>query len=40
MPLRRAAHVCRLERHLDTLQVGKLADVLVVEGDPLQDLAV
>jgi imidazolonepropionase-like amidohydrolase len=35
---RSAAHVCRLERHLGTLEVGKLADVLVVAGDPLRDL--
>ncbi len=35
---RNAAHVCRLSDSLGTLQVGKLADVLVVEGDPLQDL--
>ncbi|MFN2109544.1 MAG: amidohydrolase family protein, partial [Anaerolineae bacterium] len=33
-----AAHVCGLENELGTLEVGKLADVLVVDGDPLQDL--
>lgn len=33
-----AAHVCNLERDLGTLQVGKIADVLVVRGDPLQDI--
>jgi imidazolonepropionase-like amidohydrolase len=35
---RNAAHVCNLERELGTLEVGKLADVLVVDGDPLEDL--
>jgi imidazolonepropionase-like amidohydrolase len=33
-----AAHVCNLERSLGTLERGKLADVLVVKGDPLQDI--
>jgi imidazolonepropionase-like amidohydrolase len=35
---RNAARVCRLDDTLGTLEVGKIADVLVVEGDPLQDL--
>jgi imidazolonepropionase-like amidohydrolase len=35
---RNAARVCRLERHLGTLEAGKLADVLVVAGDPSLDL--
>ena len=35
---RNAAHVCNREGALGTLQVGKIADVLVVNGDPLQDL--
>ena len=34
-----AAYVCNQERNLGTLEVGKIADVLVVNGDPLQDLA-
>jgi len=34
---RHAAHVCNLERELGTLAVGKIADVLVVDGDPLED---
>jgi imidazolonepropionase-like amidohydrolase len=33
-----AAHVCNLEAILGTLERGKVADVLVVNGDPLQDL--
>ena len=35
---RNASRVCRLERELGTLEPGKLADVLVVEGDPLHDM--
>ncbi len=35
---RDAAYVCRREGDLGTLEVGKLADVLVVDGDPLEDL--
>jgi imidazolonepropionase-like amidohydrolase len=35
---RDAALVCRREATLGTLEIGKLADVLVVDGDPLQDL--
>jgi imidazolonepropionase-like amidohydrolase len=35
---RGAARVCRLDGALGTLEVGKLADVLVVAGDPLTDL--
>ncbi len=34
-----AAHICSQEQDLGTLEVGKIADVLVVNGDPLQDLA-
>jgi imidazolonepropionase-like amidohydrolase len=33
-----AAHVCNLEEELGTLEPGKLADILVVEGNPLEDL--
>jgi imidazolonepropionase-like amidohydrolase len=32
------AHVCNLEEDLGTLEVGKIADVLVVDGDPLKDI--
>ena len=35
-----AAHVCQLEQTLGTLESGKTADILVVNGDPLQDLNV
>jgi imidazolonepropionase-like amidohydrolase len=35
---RNGAHVCNLEDELGALEVGKLADVLVVNGDPLEDL--
>ena len=35
---RNAAMVCGLDRELGTLEVGKVADVLVVKGDPLQDI--
>lgn len=33
-----AAHVCGLEDEIGTLEAGKAADILVVEGDPLQDV--
>jgi imidazolonepropionase-like amidohydrolase len=35
---RNAAHVCNLEGTVGTLEVGKIADILVVNGDPLVDL--
>lgn len=35
---RHAAHVCNREDTLGTLEVGKIADILVVNGDPLVDL--
>jgi imidazolonepropionase-like amidohydrolase len=35
---RNGARVCRLDGVLGTLQVGKLADLLVVNGNPLQEL--
>ena len=34
------AHVCNLEEQLGTLEVGKIADVLVVKGNPLLDIHV
>ena len=35
---RHGAHVCNLERQLGTLEVGKIADLFLIEGDPLADL--
>lgn len=35
-----AAHVSNVEKDLGTLEAGKIADVLIVTGDPLQDLQV
>jgi imidazolonepropionase-like amidohydrolase len=35
---RNAAYVCNREGTLGTLEAGKFADVLVVDGDPLRDL--
>ncbi len=35
---RNAAHVSNVEHDLGTLEAGKIADVLIVKGDPLQDL--
>jgi len=37
---RDAAHVCRRADALGTLEVGKVADILVVNGDPLRNLDV
>jgi imidazolonepropionase-like amidohydrolase len=37
---RDAAHLMAMEREVGTLEPGKLADVLVVEGDPLADITV
>ena len=34
-----AARACRIEEELGTLERGKLADLLALEGDPLEDLA-
>ncbi len=36
---RNAAHVCGLEGEIGTLEVGKLADVLVLSANPLEDLS-
>jgi imidazolonepropionase-like amidohydrolase len=33
-----AARVCNLDHELGTLAPGKIADVLIVDGDPLADL--
>jgi imidazolonepropionase-like amidohydrolase len=37
---RNAAQVCRVEDRLGTLELGKLADIIAVAGDPLDDLSV
>ena len=33
-----AAYASNVEQDLGTLEVGKIADVLIVQGDPLKDL--
>mgnify|MGYP003937215467 CR=1 FL=1 len=33
-----AAHVCGLESEIGTLEVDKIADILIVNGDPLIDI--
>lgn len=35
---RNSARSCDMESELGTLEAGKLADVLVVDGDPLADV--
>jgi len=35
-----AARACNIEGQIGTLEVGKLADILVVDGDPLTDIHV
>ena len=37
---RTSAYVCRIGDRAGTLEVGKVADLLVVDGDPLEDIAV
>lgn len=37
---KRGAHVCGFDSELGTIEPGKIADVLVVAGDPLVDLGV
>ncbi|MEE9464710.1 MAG: amidohydrolase family protein, partial [Candidatus Neomarinimicrobiota bacterium] len=37
---RNAAHVCNLDTVLGTIEPGKIADILVVAGNPLEDLQV
>ena len=36
---RNAAHVCNLDNQLGTLEPGKIADLLVVKGDPLNNIS-
>jgi len=33
-----AAHICSLDQEIGTLEAGKVADILVVDGDPLEDI--
>jgi imidazolonepropionase-like amidohydrolase len=33
-----AAKACRIDSILGTLEAGKIADILVLDGDPLSDL--
>jgi imidazolonepropionase-like amidohydrolase len=33
-----AAHVCNLSDKLGTIEKGKMADILIINGDPLEDL--
>jgi len=35
---RNAAHVCNLESELGTVEVGKIADIFVVNGNPIEDI--
>jgi imidazolonepropionase-like amidohydrolase len=36
--VKHAAHVCNLDQEIGTLEVGKAADILVVDGNPLEDI--
>lgn len=35
-----AAHVCNREQEFGTLEPGKIADIIVVDGNPLENLDV
>jgi imidazolonepropionase-like amidohydrolase len=37
---RNAAHVCKMEDYLGTLEQGKIADIIVVDGNPLTDMSI
>ncbi|MTI95909.1 MAG: amidohydrolase family protein [Firmicutes bacterium] len=37
---RNAAHLMKLESEIGTLEAGKLADIVIVEGNPLADISV
>jgi imidazolonepropionase-like amidohydrolase len=37
---RNAAHALKMEKELGTVEVGKLADIIAVKGDPLKDITV
>jgi len=34
------AEICGVEEKLGTIEEGKIADLLVVDGDPLQDMSI
>ena len=36
---RNAAHALKMEKELGTVEVGKLADIVAVKGDPLKNIA-
>jgi len=33
------AEIIRQEKHLGTIEAGKLADLILVKGDPLKDMS-
>lgn len=33
-----AAHVCRIEKEVGTIEQGKVADIIVVERNPLKNI--
>ena len=35
---RNAARVCNLDTAIGTIEAGKIADILVIDGDPLSDI--
>lgn len=37
---RNATHVCNLSNVIGTLEIGKKANIMVVDGNPLEDLHV
>jgi imidazolonepropionase-like amidohydrolase len=37
---RNSAEACGIEQEVGTLEPGKIADLLVVDGDPLKDLRI
>ena len=32
------AELCRLDKEIGTLEPGKIADIIVVDGNPLEDI--